>query len=81
MNPLKCAFGVFAGDFLGFLVHKKGIEVDKNKAKVVLDPPMNLNQLQSLMGKINFLQRFIPNVSTKTKIFALLLKLKKEERF
>ena len=81
MNPLKCAFGVFAGDFLGFLMHKKGIEVDKNKAIAVLDPPMNLNQLQSLMGKINFLRRFIPNLSTKMKIFALLLKLKKEEGF
>ena len=23
MNPLKCAFGVCAGDFLGFVVHKK----------------------------------------------------------
>jgi len=23
MNPLKCAFGVCVGDFLGFVVHKK----------------------------------------------------------
>ena len=23
MNPLKCGFGVYAGDFLGFVVHKK----------------------------------------------------------
>lgn len=28
MNPLKCAFGVCAGDFLGFVVHKKGIEIN-----------------------------------------------------
>ena len=57
MNPLKFAFGVFAGNFLGFLVHMKGIEVDKNKAKEVLEAslPANLKQLQSLMGKINFL--------------------------
>jgi hypothetical protein len=26
MNPLKCAFGVSAGKFLGFIVHEKGIE-------------------------------------------------------
>jgi hypothetical protein len=27
MNPNKCAFGVSAGQFLGFLIHKRGIEV------------------------------------------------------
>jgi len=29
MNPLKCAFGVCASDFLGFVVHKKGIEINQ----------------------------------------------------
>ena len=33
LNPLKCAFGVQAGNFLGFLVHQRGVEVDQNKAK------------------------------------------------
>jgi hypothetical protein len=28
MNPLKCAFGVSAGKFCGFIVHKKGVEID-----------------------------------------------------
>ena len=28
MNPLKCAFGVSAGKFLGFIIHEKGIEID-----------------------------------------------------
>ena len=28
LNPLKCAFGVRAENFLGFLVHQRGIEVD-----------------------------------------------------
>ena len=27
MNPKKCAFGVSAGQFLGFLVHERGIEI------------------------------------------------------
>jgi hypothetical protein len=31
MNPLKCAFGVSAGKFLGFIVHEKGIEIDPKK--------------------------------------------------
>ena len=72
MNPLKCAFGVSAGNFLGFLMHKEEIEVEKNKAKAVLkaSSPTNLKQLQSLIGKINFLRRFIPNLLAKTKSFA-----------
>lgn len=28
MNLVKCTFGVFAGKFLGFLVHNRGIDVD-----------------------------------------------------
>lgn len=27
INPLKCAFSVHAGDFLGFMVHNKAIEI------------------------------------------------------
>ena len=57
MNPLKCAFGVRAGDFLGFVVHKKGIEINQNKTKAIMElqPPSTKKQLQSLLGKINFL--------------------------
>jgi hypothetical protein len=31
MNPLKCAFGVSAGKFLGFIIHDKGIELDPKR--------------------------------------------------
>jgi hypothetical protein len=30
MNPRKCAFGVSAGKFLGFVIHEHGIEIDPN---------------------------------------------------
>ena len=33
LNPLKCAFRVRVGNFLRFLVHQRGIEVDQNKEK------------------------------------------------
>nr|XP_025678255.1 uncharacterized protein LOC112778105 [Arachis hypogaea] len=70
-----------AGNFLGFLVQKKGIEIDKNKAKAILKapPPANKKQLQAFLGKVNYLRRFISNLSGKTKVFAPLIKLKKEE--
>ena len=83
MNPLKCAFGVFAGYFLGFLIHKKGVEVDKNKAKAIIEakPPSNNKELQIFLGKVNYLRRFISNLLRRTKVFTPLIKLKKEEEF
>jgi hypothetical protein len=83
MNPLKCAFGVKAGNFLGFLVHNRGIEIDKNKAKAIMQakPPTNKKELQRLLGQINFLRRFISNVAGRTKAFSPLLKLKSNEEF
>ncbi|CAL2239241.1 unnamed protein product [Prunus armeniaca] len=83
MNPKKCVFGVQAGNFLGFLVHQRGIEVDKNKAKSIIEalPPRNKKELQSLLGKINFLRRFISNIAGKIQPFSSLLRLKQEQTF
>ncbi|KAI5342997.1 hypothetical protein L3X38_010873 [Prunus dulcis] len=39
MNPLKCAFDVTSGKFLGFIVKHRGIEVDQTKIKVIRDMP------------------------------------------
>ena len=39
LNPAKCAFGVSAGKFLGFIVNHRGIEANPNKIKAVLDMP------------------------------------------
>nr|KYP72165.1 Transposon Ty3-G Gag-Pol polyprotein [Cajanus cajan] len=44
-------------------------------------PPSNKKELQSLLGKVNFLRRFISNLSGKTKVFSPLLRLKKEQEF
>ncbi|CAL2256534.1 unnamed protein product [Prunus armeniaca] len=83
MNPKKCVFGVQAGNFLGFLVHQRGIEIDKNKAKSIIEalPPRNKKELQSLLGKINFLRRFISNSAGKIQPFSSLLRLKQEQTF
>ncbi|CAL2276893.1 unnamed protein product [Prunus armeniaca] len=83
MNPKKCVFGVQAGNFLGFLVHQRGIEIEKNKAKSIIEalPPRNKKELQSLLGKINFLRRFISNSAGKIQPFSSLLRLKQEQTF
>lgn len=83
MNPLKCVFGVCVGDFLGSVVRKKGIEINKNKTKAILNTqaPTTKKELQFLLGMINFLRHFVSNISDKTLEFSLLLKLGKESEF
>ena len=78
MNPNKCAFGVLAEQFLGFMVHKRGIEVGQKSIKAIDEavPPTTKTELQSLLGKINFIRRFISNLSKKVLSFSPLLKLK-----
>ena len=39
LNPAKCAFGVSAEKFLGFIVNNRGIEANPDKIKAVLDMP------------------------------------------
>ena len=83
LNPLKCAFRVCAGNFLGFLVHQRGIEVDYNKEKAIAsaNAPQNKKELQKFLGKVNYLRRFISNLEGKTKEFSDLMKLKDMKEF
>ncbi|RVX18142.1 Retrovirus-related Pol polyprotein from transposon 17.6 [Vitis vinifera] len=55
LNPSKCAFGVSAGKFLGFMVSQRGIEVSPKQVKAVMEthPPgtkrsYNASQASSL---------------------------------
>ncbi|XP_050221468.1 uncharacterized protein LOC126671723 [Mercurialis annua] len=68
MNPLKCAFRVSAGNFLGFLVHQRGVEIDKNKAK-------------RLIGQINFRRRFIANTAGRLRSWSVLLRGKETDQW
>ncbi|GKV20231.1 hypothetical protein SLEP1_g30388 [Rubroshorea leprosula] len=54
MNPLKCAFGISTGNFLGYLVHERGLEVNQNKAKAVIEaqPPRRKTRVFSLLLKL-----------------------------
>ena len=50
LNPSKCAFGVSAGKFLGFMVTQRGIEVNPNEIKAVMETsaPSSKKKLQRL---------------------------------
>jgi hypothetical protein len=76
MNPLKCAFGVSAGKFLGFLVHNRGIDVDPAKASAIatMKAPTSLKELKSFLGRLSYIRRFIPGLAAVTAVFTPLMK-------
>ena len=66
-NPRKCAFGVTAGKFLGFMVSQRGIEANPDKIRAIMDmaPPRNVKEVQSLNGKKAALNRFVSRATDK----------------
>ena len=76
LNPAKCAFGVSAGKFLGFIVNHRGIEANPDKIKAVLDmpSPSGIKEVQRLTGRITALSRFVSRASDKCQPFFQVLK-------
>jgi hypothetical protein len=83
MNPLKCAFGALAGKFLGFIIHEHGIEIDPKRVKSMkkVKSPTCKRELQSFLDKVNYLTRFISNLSGRVKAFTPILQLKNDAEF
>jgi hypothetical protein len=83
MNPKKCAFGVSACQFLGFLVHERGIEIGLKSQEAIktMVPRTTKKELQQLIGKINFVRRFISNLSGQIEPFIELVKIKANDEF
>ncbi|GKV46241.1 hypothetical protein SLEP1_g53240 [Rubroshorea leprosula] len=61
LNPTKCIFGVESENFLGFMVSRRGIEVNLEKIKAIAEmkPPRSVKDVQRLTGRVAALQRFI----------------------
>ncbi|CAA0829049.1 Unknown protein, partial [Striga hermonthica] len=81
LNPAKCSFGVKAGKYLGYMVTKRGIEVNPEKVRAVIEmkPPSSVKEVQILTGRIAGLSRFITKVAEKSS--PLFKTLKKSSRF
>ncbi|RVW15502.1 Retrovirus-related Pol polyprotein from transposon 17.6 [Vitis vinifera] len=76
LNSSKCAFGVSAGKFLGFMVSQRGIEVSPDQVKAVMEtpPPMNKKELQRLTGKLVALGGFIARFTDELRPFFLAIR-------
>ena len=76
LNPSKCAFKVTAGKFLGFMMSQRGIEVNLDKVRAIMEltPPKNIKKVQSLNGKVAALYTFVSRATNKCLPFFRMLK-------
>jgi hypothetical protein len=73
----KCKFWLNKVSSLGHVISSKGITVDPNKVRDVLEwqPRKSVHQVRNFLGLAGYYQRFIPNFSKISKpIFELLKK-------
>ena len=78
LNPAKCVSGVLAGKLLGFVVSRRGIELDPSKIKAIqeLPPPKMRKEVMSFLGILNYISRFI---AQSTVVWELMLRLLKKD--
>ncbi|CAI6357006.1 unnamed protein product [Macrosiphum euphorbiae] len=64
-NKTKFQFQKNQIKYLGLNFSQKGVEPDKERVRVIteLKSPTNIKELQSILGMINYLRAFIPNMS------------------
>ena len=67
-NVEKCEFHKDQMTFVGYLVSKEGIGMDRAKVSAVLDwpTPKTMKEVQSYLGFANFYKKFINNYSALT---------------
>ena len=80
LNVSKCSFGVGSGNFLGYMVTHRGIEVNTNQIRAInsLQPPRNPKEVQKLTGMMAALNQFISRSAERCRPFFLLLHKWKE---
>ena len=77
LNPKNCTFGVTSRKLLGFMVSQRGIEVDPNKIKAIVEmlPPRTERESRGILGRIQYISRFMAQLTmTCEPLFQLLKK-------
>ena len=65
LNPKKCTFRVTFGKLLGHMVSERGIEIDLNKIKAILDMPVlrTEKEIMGFLGRLQYISRFITKLT------------------
>ncbi|XP_072066641.1 uncharacterized protein [Arachis hypogaea] len=76
LNPLKCAFAMEAGKFLGFMITQRGVEANPEKCQAVfqMKSPGSIKDIQRLAGRLTALSRFLGASAARALPFFNLMK-------
>ncbi|KAK2717700.1 hypothetical protein QYM36_006471 [Artemia franciscana] len=68
-NSEKCEFSKDKVKYFGHIISRDGIKPDPEKIRAIQDmpSPQSKEELQTLLGMLNFLSKYIPNLSSKNK--------------
>ena len=64
------------GKLIGHIISKEGININPNRVEEILKigTPKSKKEVQSFLGRVNFLRRFIPNFAEIIKYITDMLK-------
>jgi ribonuclease HI len=76
LNPKKSMFSMKEGKMLGHIVSVEGVKIDPNQVEAIqtLSLPRSKKEVQSFLGKINFLRRFVSNFVEMEKLITTMLR-------
>jgi hypothetical protein len=76
LNPKKSLFAMKEGKLLGHIVSTEGVRIDPRRVDAIqtLSLPRSRKEVQSFLGKINFLRRFVSNFAELVKLITTMLR-------
>ncbi|GJP39773.1 hypothetical protein CLOM_g24114, partial [Closterium sp. NIES-68] len=75
----KCNFLKLELEFLGHIVSTEGVKIDPRKSRLSgMEATSNIKELQSFLGFVNYVRRFIPNMAGKPQAAFDKLKIARE---
>jgi len=76
LNLTKIIFVLTTGKLLGHIISEDGIRIDPNRVNAIqkVDLPRSRKEIQSFLGKVNFVKRFIANFAEIVKNIRRMLK-------